>query len=155
MRKTQNPEAAAARHPVTRKVHHHGIWSIGPNEEWCVDGHEKLLNIMGVAIWGVIDKYTRMELGLWATPNARNQELPPALYLRVVRKQGGLCIVLTGFTHLNTSTTGMSLSVTADKGTENGLLISLVTTMRYRLFQTEFLIFLFVSYQASFSTVSS
>jgi hypothetical protein len=89
VRKAQNPEAVAARHPVTRKVHHHGIWSIGPNEEWCVDGHEKLLHIMGIGIWGVIDKYARVELGLWATPNARHQELPPALYLRVVKEQGG------------------------------------------------------------------
>ncbi len=90
LRKEQNPDAVAARHPVTRKVHHHGIWSIGPNEEWCVDGHEKLLPTMGIAVWGIIDKYARVELGLWAMPNARVQELPPALYLRVVRNQGGL-----------------------------------------------------------------
>jgi hypothetical protein len=38
----QNPAAAAARRPGVKKIHSHGLWSIGPNEEWGVDGHEKL-----------------------------------------------------------------------------------------------------------------
>jgi len=89
LRKTQNPQAVFARHPQTRKVHHHGLWSIGPNEEWCVDGHEKILRSMGIAVWGVIDKFSRMELGLWAMPNARIQEIPPFLFLRLVKEKGG------------------------------------------------------------------
>ncbi len=88
-RKTENPEATAARHPRTRKVHHHGLHSSGPNEEWCADGHEKILLCMGIAIWGIIDKCCRLELGLWAVPNARLADVPPALYLRLVRKLGG------------------------------------------------------------------
>ncbi|KAF8998666.1 hypothetical protein BDQ17DRAFT_1247363, partial [Cyathus striatus] len=115
LRRVQNPEASEARHPRTRKVHHHGIWSIGPNEEWCVDGHEKLINCMCIAVWGVIDKYSHMELSLYAMPNSRVQQLPPALFLRLVKDKGG-----------------MPLTVTGDKGTELGLLISLVTTMRQR-----------------------
>lgn len=88
-RQTDDPDAAAARHPETRKVHHTGLWSIGPNEEWCVDGHEKLLNLMGIAIWGIADKFARIELALWAVPNARLADVPPALILRLILKLGG------------------------------------------------------------------
>ncbi|KAJ3506413.1 hypothetical protein NLJ89_g6882 [Agrocybe chaxingu] len=110
---TENPTGAASRHPVTRKIHHHGLWSIGPNEEWCVDGHEKILNSMGIAVWGIIDKWSRMELALWAVPNARIAQVPPALYLCLVRKIGG-----------------MPLTSTSDMGTELANFIPLVTTMR-------------------------
>jgi len=45
---------------------------------------------MGIAVWGVIDKFSRMELGLWAMPNARIQEIPPFLgVLRLVKEKGG------------------------------------------------------------------
>jgi hypothetical protein len=85
----QNPEAVKSRQPGAKKVHSHGLWSIGPNEEWGVDGHEKLAQSMGISIWGVADKFTRLEMSLYAMPNARVQELPPALYLRTCKKWGG------------------------------------------------------------------
>ncbi|KAF8990438.1 hypothetical protein BDQ17DRAFT_1216898, partial [Cyathus striatus] len=112
LRRRLDPEAAAARHPgVTRKAHHNGISSIGPNEEWCVGSDEKLLNCMGIAIWGIIDKFSRMELSLVATPNAQIQQIPPALFLLI---------------------TGMPLTVTGDKGSELDALSSLITTMRQK-----------------------
>ncbi len=89
-RQIADPDATAARHPETRKVHHTGLWSIGPNEEWCIDGHEKLLVLMGIAVWGVVDKFSRRELALWAVPNARLAEVPPALILRLIHKLGGM-----------------------------------------------------------------
>jgi hypothetical protein len=89
----QNPDAVKARQPGAKKAHSHGLWSIGPNEEWGVDGHEKLTQSMGISIWGVADKFTRMEMSLYATPNARVQELPPALYLRTCKKWGGTLIL--------------------------------------------------------------
>ncbi|PPR05722.1 hypothetical protein CVT24_006675, partial [Panaeolus cyanescens] len=112
-RSHENPTATAARHPVTRKVHPHGIYSAGPNEEWCIDGHEKILNAMGIAIYGIIDKYSRMELGLWAVPNARLADVPPMLYLQLVKKLGG-----------------MPPTTTSDMGSEVSKLIPLVTTLR-------------------------
>lgn len=95
--KTADEDAAKARHPNTRKVHHHGLWSSGPNEEWCVDGHEKILPSMGIGVWGIIDKYARLELGLWAVPNPRHIDLPPALYLRLVRKKKGIRFIFIRF----------------------------------------------------------
>ena len=88
-RRLENPEATAARHPRTRKVHHHGLHSSGPNEEWCIDGHEKILNTMGISVYGINDKFSCMELGLWAVPNARLADVPPALYLRLVLAMRG------------------------------------------------------------------
>ncbi|KAJ3523600.1 hypothetical protein NMY22_g11368 [Coprinellus aureogranulatus] len=109
----ENPEAAAGRHPVTRKVHPHGLSSAGPNEEWGIDGHEKLLALMGIGVYGGTDKYSRLELGLWACPNPRDGDLPPALWLRMCKSAGG-----------------MPVTTTCDKGTELGKLIPLVTQLR-------------------------
>ncbi|KAG6807536.1 hypothetical protein H0H92_007153, partial [Tricholoma furcatifolium] len=107
------PEAVAARHPLTRKVHKHILWSAGPNEEWCVDGHEKLLESMGIAIWGIIDKCSRLELSLTAVPNARKSTVPLSLYLLTARKQHGIPAV-----------------VAADKGSELGLIAATQSAMR-------------------------
>lgn len=127
----QDKNAQQARHPNTRKVHHKGLWSIGPNEEWCVDGHEKIKNLMGISVWGINDKCSRVELGLWAMPNARVQEMPPALYLRVVKERGGKYSQIILLCQVSESVPpGMSLTTTSDKGSELGLLISLVTTLR-------------------------
>ncbi|KAF8911450.1 hypothetical protein CPB84DRAFT_1671914 [Gymnopilus junonius] len=109
----QDKDATDGCNPYIKKAHPHGLWSLGPNEEWCIDGHEKILKSMGIAVWGIADKCAHMELGLWAMPNARVQELPPALYLQLIKKQGD-----------------MALSTMMDKGTEVGKLISLVKSMR-------------------------
>ena len=85
----QNSKAQAGRHPDTRKVHHHGLWSISPNEEWCIDGHEKIKNLIEIAIWGIIDKCSQVELRLWAMPDTRVLEMPPALYLHLVKERKG------------------------------------------------------------------
>ncbi|RXW18835.1 hypothetical protein EST38_g7018 [Candolleomyces aberdarensis] len=120
--KAENPDVVARRHPSTRKQHKHGIYSSGPNEEWCLDGHEKILLSMGIAIYGIIDKFSRMELALYAVPDARNSDVPVAVYLRAVKQQGGI-----------------PLSTTSDKGSELGKLISLVQELRktYQPYITE------------------
>jgi len=94
-RRAQNPEATAARHPVTKKVHSRGLHSSGPNEEWCLDGHEKILNSMGIAVYGINDKFSRMELLLWAVPNARLSDVPPMAYLSLVKALGGNLLAFT------------------------------------------------------------
>jgi hypothetical protein len=47
---------------------------------------------MEIAVWGVIDECCRLELGLLAVPNARLADVPPALYLWLTRKIGGMSI---------------------------------------------------------------
>lgn len=111
--KELDADASAARHPHTRQLHKHGLYSAGPNEEWCIDGHEKILLSMGIAIWGGNDKWSRVELGLYAVPSARKATVPPALYLRLVKKAGG-----------------MPVTTVSDMGSELGKLIALITTLR-------------------------
>ncbi|KAF9548622.1 hypothetical protein CPC08DRAFT_648378 [Agrocybe pediades] len=108
-----NPAGVEMRNPSSGVGHPHGLWSTGPNEDWCCDGHEKLLRQMGIAVYGFNDKFSRVELGLWAAPSARSIDLPPALFIRLIKKKKG-----------------MPLMVTADMGTETGKLISLVNTLR-------------------------
>ena len=88
-RRVSNPAAVVGRHPFTKRKHATGVWSIGANEEWCVDGHEKIQKSMGIGVWGIVDKFSRLEIGLWAVPNARVRELTTALYLRAAKKKGG------------------------------------------------------------------
>ncbi|TFK22793.1 hypothetical protein FA15DRAFT_681483 [Coprinopsis marcescibilis] len=106
--KAENSIAAENRHPLTQKQHATGIHSAGPNEEWNLDRHEKILLSMGVGVYGIIDKFSQMELALYAVPNTRDAGVPITVYLRVVKKWGG-----------------MPVSSTSDKGAELGQLIPL------------------------------
>ncbi|KAJ7868533.1 hypothetical protein B0H14DRAFT_2572268 [Mycena olivaceomarginata] len=61
----------------------------GAKKNGCVDGHEKILLCMGIAVWGIINKYAREELNLWAVPDARTADVPPALYLLMTTSDMG------------------------------------------------------------------
>jgi hypothetical protein len=67
-------------------VHAKGLWSAGPNEEWGGDGHMKLYDEMGLSIWGLVDKASRRELGLYAVSGTLNADITVALYLLTVKK---------------------------------------------------------------------
>ncbi|KAJ7868014.1 hypothetical protein B0H14DRAFT_2346753, partial [Mycena olivaceomarginata] len=107
-------DATDMRKPGAKKIHTRGLHSAGPNEEWCVDGHEKILQALGIAVWGIVDKFSRYELKLWALPDSRTAEVPPALYLRLLREKQG-----------------MPLQTTSDKGSETGLLADTQTALRH------------------------
>jgi hypothetical protein len=87
--KVRDPEAVDNRNPTLKRPHRRGHWSAGPHEEWCMDGHEKLVAVMGIHVWGVVDKCSRGELGLWAVPESRTMDVPNALYLSLVKEVGG------------------------------------------------------------------
>jgi hypothetical protein len=36
---------------------------------------------MGIAVWGIADKYSQVEVSLKAVPNACNNKVPPTIYL--------------------------------------------------------------------------
>lgn len=85
-RKANNPEGAAGRHPVTRQLHGSHLNSMGRDEEWGADGHEKLAETMDIHVYGLIDKFSRLELLLLAVPNARIPEVVLLLYLRLIKR---------------------------------------------------------------------
>jgi hypothetical protein len=81
--------AVQGRKPGARKVHRHGLHSLGPNEEWSVDGHDKLVNVMGIGVWGAVDKYSRLVLGHFAVRNNRLADTALGCFLLIVQKMGG------------------------------------------------------------------
>ena len=81
-------EGFNARKPTARKIFRTQLTSLGPNEEWCGDGHDKL-NKMGIQIYGIRDKASGKWLGLWPIPNNRLKEVVAYLYLTVVEEFGG------------------------------------------------------------------
>ena len=83
--KTVDPEANDKRRPDAKTVHQSGLYCSGPDEEWCFDGHEKIFEAMGIGIYGGIDKFSRRELLLAAMRSVRRKEIPPALYLKLVK----------------------------------------------------------------------
>ncbi|KIY47705.1 hypothetical protein FISHEDRAFT_44855, partial [Fistulina hepatica ATCC 64428] len=94
-RQIHDPDGSDRRNPHTKKVHTNHLWSSGPNEEWCVDGHEKMLPTMGISVYGVIDKFSRLELRLWALPTARDSLILPGLFLQVAQDIGGIPLTTT------------------------------------------------------------
>ncbi|KAJ2925354.1 hypothetical protein H1R20_g11768, partial [Candolleomyces eurysporus] len=74
---------------------------------------------MGISVWGIIDKFSRMELGLWAVPNARDRNVPATLFLYTIKKFGGC-----------------PLSTASDMGTEQGQLINIQNVLHQQFFPT-------------------
>ncbi|KZT33943.1 hypothetical protein SISSUDRAFT_1065728 [Sistotremastrum suecicum HHB10207 ss-3] len=101
--KMLEPEGFLIRHPDfhRRNVHTGKVVSIGPNETWALDGHEKLTAI-GISIYGIRDRWGKV-LKFQVVPNARNEYAVEYAYLRVVFESGGI-----------------PLTVSTDKGTETG-----------------------------------
>jgi hypothetical protein len=88
-------EAGSRARQLGAKVEHgKGLWSAGPNEEWGGDGHLKLLEEMGISIWGLVDKASRKELGLCVIPGDLNANVTLMLYLLTVKKQQGAYFIL-------------------------------------------------------------
>lgn len=87
-RRFEDSDATAARHPMTKKVHHSSISSAGPNEEICMDGNKKLQE-MGIGIYGVIDKFSRYEIALLVVLRCREPKVPLLCFLRYVRNLEG------------------------------------------------------------------
>ena len=92
------PEGFSRRHPEATKVHRVPLMSLGPNDEWSGDGHDKLCKI-GMAIYGIRDKVSGMWLGLWVVPNNCLNIVIAYLYLSLVEECGGDVTILEEFTH--------------------------------------------------------
>jgi hypothetical protein len=88
MQREIDPAALAARNPTACQIRRVPLVSLGSNDVWCVDGHDKLVHY-GFAIWGMRDKFSRKWLGLWVVPNNRHSIVVAYLWLSTIRKLGG------------------------------------------------------------------
>jgi hypothetical protein len=93
-------EGFEARYPDAKKIPRYPVTSLGPNDEWSGDGHDKL-NKIGFGVYGIRDKASGKWLGLWVVPNNRLGEVVAYLYLCLVEELGGKvsCINVVCFTY--------------------------------------------------------
>ena len=82
------PEGYLRHHPCSSKIPRTPLTSLGPNDEWSADGHDKL-NKIGIAIYGFRDKASGYWLSLHIVPNNRLNVVITYLYLSLVEEKGG------------------------------------------------------------------
>jgi hypothetical protein len=82
------PEGYIRRHPLHPKTVRTPLTSLGPNDEWSADGHDKLTKI-GIAIYGFRDKASGCWLSLKVLPNNRFNVAIAYTYLSLVEEKGG------------------------------------------------------------------
>ena len=82
------PEGFSKRTPGAHKMKRTALVSVGPDEEWSVDGHDKLLQA-GFAIYGIRDKWTGRYLLYNVLPSNRHASVIGHQYLLAVKQQGG------------------------------------------------------------------
>ncbi|KAJ7707162.1 hypothetical protein B0H14DRAFT_3025469 [Mycena olivaceomarginata] len=78
------------RHPKRRKkIIRTPLTSIGPHEEWSMDGHDKL-NRAGFGTYGIRDKWGGKFLHYRVLPSNRYAVVVGVVYLECVKKHGGI-----------------------------------------------------------------
>ncbi|EIW65468.1 hypothetical protein TREMEDRAFT_36232, partial [Tremella mesenterica DSM 1558] len=104
--KEYNPHGLATRQPGSRKVVRSPIISVGPNEQWSIDGHDKL-SAYGIGIYGIRDVYSGRLLSLQAMPSNRCSDDVHCVFLNAAIKFGGF-----------------PLQIASDRGSEIGEIIA-------------------------------
>jgi hypothetical protein len=82
------PEGYLRHNPRHAKIVCTPLVSLGPNDEWSADGHDKLMKI-GIAVYGFRDKASGYWLSLRVVPNNRLNLVITYLYLSLVEEKGG------------------------------------------------------------------
>lgn len=121
--KEWNPEGVASRRPGTKKIMRSPILSIGPNEQWSIDGHDKL-NSFGIGIWGIRDVYSGLMLAMQAMPSNRRANDVHCVYLNAVIKAKGELALRSSIT------SGFPMQLASDRGSEIGEVVASQTAFR-------------------------
>lgn len=89
--KLLDPGGFDIRWPEQKKIDRKPIVSIGPNEQWSADGHDKLKQI-GFPIYGFRDVWSANWLKAWVVPDNRLQLIIAYLLLWLIWYLGGLSL---------------------------------------------------------------
>ncbi|KAJ3771813.1 hypothetical protein FB446DRAFT_82805 [Lentinula raphanica] len=81
------PEGFQQRAPGTKVIHRTPLVSNGPNDEWSMDGHDKLAKA-GFEIYGIRDKYTGKYLHYVVLPSNRYAAVIGVVLLECIKKYG-------------------------------------------------------------------
>ena len=80
----------------SKNLHRFPIVSLGPDEQWSMDGHDKLSK-QGFGIYGIRDVFSGKILALEAFPSNRLANNVHWLYLRTVLQAGGQYRILLSY----------------------------------------------------------
>ncbi|KZS95046.1 hypothetical protein SISNIDRAFT_452364 [Sistotremastrum niveocremeum HHB9708] len=87
--KAHAPEAFQERHPASKELHRTILSSLGPDDEWSLDGHDKL-NEAGFGIYGIRDKWSGKWLSARVVPSNRYAAVVGVIFLELVKEVGGV-----------------------------------------------------------------
>ncbi|KAJ7042660.1 hypothetical protein C8F04DRAFT_1076673 [Mycena alexandri] len=91
-----HPEGFNKRNPRAKKkkIIRQPLTAVGPDEEWSVDGHDKL-NSAGFPIYGIRDKWGGKFLHYCVVPSNRYASVVGVLFLECAKKRGGVPVQVT------------------------------------------------------------
>lgn len=81
------PEGFQNRAPGRKVIHRTPLVSLGPNEEWSMDGHDKLAKA-GFGIYGIRDKWGSLWLHYRVLPSNRYAVVIAIVILECIKKIG-------------------------------------------------------------------
>ncbi|KAJ7777976.1 hypothetical protein DFH07DRAFT_766191 [Mycena maculata] len=85
-------EGFKKRHPrAKKKTNRTPLTAVGPDEEWSMDGHDKL-NAAGFGVYGIRDKWAKKRLHYRVVPSNRYTAVVGVVFLECVKKCGGIPI---------------------------------------------------------------
>lgn len=84
-----NPEGFDKRAPGSCRIRRTDKFPVGPDERWASDGHEKLLVICGVGIYGFVDDATGRILRMEVLSEVRDSNQVGLVFLDAVIERGG------------------------------------------------------------------
>ncbi|KAH9838971.1 uncharacterized protein C8Q71DRAFT_746953 [Rhodofomes roseus] len=110
------PQGFVDRHPLSRRktLVRTPLTSVGPDEEWLIDGHDKLAHA-GFGIYGIVDKWGGGKLQFNVLPSNRKAKACLVVYLRCAKERGGVPV-----------------QVTSDHGSETGDIFAHQTALRQK-----------------------
>lgn len=82
--------------PNAKKMKQSALVALGPDAEWSLDGHDKLMEA-GFGIYGIRDKWSGRFLYYVVMPSNRFTAAVGVVYLRCARKIGGRMIYVLLF----------------------------------------------------------
>lgn len=87
--KHDRPEDVEKRTPTTKTRRREALKSIGPNQQWALDGHDKLVKF-GLPIYGIRDLFSGKVIALRVVWSNRTEKVVTALFLDTIRAVGGI-----------------------------------------------------------------
>jgi len=110
------PQGFVDRHPLSHRktLVRTPLTSVGPDEEWSIDGHDKLAHA-GFGIYGIVDKWGGGKLQFSVLPSNRKAKACLVVFLRCAKERGGVPV-----------------QVTSDHGSETGDIFAHQTALRLK-----------------------